>query len=105
VALDVTSAAENDKEGAGGVDAATIAARLVVTTSSGAVQGWSPANDPWTREESLATVANGGLHTFIELPEPSGESGPGSEGLIGRLARQVLDLQVRAPWRYRAHSV
>ena len=71
-----------------------VVARLLVSTSSGAIQLWQKGELKWTREESLATTT---LAEFVELPERvASESNPriGGEGFVSRVIRQISDAQV-----------
>ncbi|KAF8963227.1 hypothetical protein BDZ97DRAFT_1038548 [Flammula alnicola] len=69
----------------------TVTSRLLVTTSTGAVQLWEQSGLKWTREESLATTI---VAELVEIPEKVvGELGDNAatEGFVGRLMRQVSD--------------
>lgn len=71
-----------------------VVARLLVTTSSGAIQLWQQGELKWTREESLAATT---LAEFVELPERvASESNHhiGGEGFVSRVIRQISDAQV-----------
>ena len=67
--------------------------RIVVTTTTGAVQLWLEDKVQWTREESLSTIA---LAEFVELPERKAiqSSHEESENLFGRVLRHISDAQV-----------
>ncbi|KAH9476635.1 ER membrane protein complex subunit 1 [Psilocybe cubensis] len=82
-------------------DASSTHARILITTTTGAVQLWSAPSslelEPvlhWTREEGLAATV---VAEFVELPE----GGKGAdiiareseEGFLGRLSRQIVDAQ------------
>lgn len=71
-----------------------VLARLVLTTTTGAVQLWQHDKVTWTREESLAAIS---AAEFVELPEKvisSSRLGDSGENFITRLARQISDAQV-----------
>ncbi|KAJ7588211.1 hypothetical protein C8J56DRAFT_1164789 [Mycena floridula] len=69
----------------------TVLARMVLTTSSGAVQLWQQDKHQWTREESLSSIP---LAQFVELPERNvTHAGTGDEGFVERLTRQMADAQ------------
>ncbi|CAA7264034.1 unnamed protein product [Cyclocybe aegerita] len=72
----------------------TVNTRLLVTTSTGAVQLWEQSELKWTREESLATIA---VAEVVEIPEKfaseSGAADPSSEGFFARLTHQIADAQ------------
>jgi hypothetical protein len=72
----------------------TVLARVVVTTTTGAVQLWQQEEVQWTREESLTSIA---VAEFVELPEKktlSSHVGEGRESFLARLVRQISDAQV-----------
>ncbi|KAJ7261871.1 hypothetical protein C8J57DRAFT_1184056 [Mycena rebaudengoi] len=63
--------------------------RLVITTSTGAVQLWEQNQLQWGREEGLATVE---VATFVELPLPEHIARAGAEDtFFSRLFRQIGD--------------
>jgi hypothetical protein len=71
-----------------------VIARLLVTTSSGAIQLWQQGELKWMREESLATTT---LAEFVELPERVASGSNlhiGGEGFVSRVIRQISDAQV-----------
>lgn len=82
-----------------------VLARLALTTSTGAVQMWQQDQLQWTREEGLADIRAAEL---VELPEPkiASHAEREQETFGARVARQLLDAQVRAsrphPWRLRS---
>ncbi|KIK60873.1 hypothetical protein GYMLUDRAFT_96989 [Collybiopsis luxurians FD-317 M1] len=69
-----------------------IRGRLLLTTSTGAVQLWEQGEHVWTREEGLSEV---NAAKFVDLPERvsvlSGDSSRSEEGFVGRLIRQIRD--------------
>ncbi|PPQ95955.1 hypothetical protein CVT26_016121 [Gymnopilus dilepis] len=67
-----------------------IDSRILVTTSTGAVQLWDRGGLKWSREEALATVT---LAEFVEIPERVASASPvtASEGFVARVARQILE--------------
>ncbi|KAI0758760.1 hypothetical protein C8Q74DRAFT_1299849 [Fomes fomentarius] len=69
-----------------------VLARLVVTTSTGAVQLWQQDQLQWTREEGLADIC---VAELVELPERKLASHVDIEGEAfgARVARQLLDAQ------------
>ncbi|KIK01760.1 hypothetical protein K443DRAFT_550803 [Laccaria amethystina LaAM-08-1] len=70
-----------------------VIARLLVTTSSGAIQLWQQGELKWMREESLATTT---LAEFVELPERVASGSNlhiGGEGFVSRVIRQISDAQ------------
>ena len=70
-----------------------VKSRLVVTTTTGAIQLWEQSSLKWTREESLALTA---IAELVEIPEKiASEAGHDlNEGFGVRLARLVMDTQV-----------
>lgn len=71
----------------------SVPTRILVTTSSGALQLWEHDNLRWTREEGLTTIT---AAAFVELPEAEMiRVGDGEESFIKRIARQARDAQVR----------
>ncbi|KAL4255601.1 ER membrane protein complex subunit 1 [Pleurotus pulmonarius] len=70
----------------------TVVSRLVITTSTGALQLWQQNQHQWTREESLSTVA---VAEFVELPEKVDISHiPKERETFGqRLQRQIMEAQ------------
>ncbi|KAJ7777155.1 hypothetical protein B0H16DRAFT_1879286 [Mycena metata] len=66
--------------------------RLVITTSTGAIQAWEKDQLVWGREESLATID---VATFVELPLPEriAHVNLEDESILARLARQIEDAQ------------
>jgi ER membrane protein complex subunit 1 len=70
-----------------------ISSRLLVTTSTGAVQLWSEGELKWVREESLANIV---VAEFAELPERASESSIDStgKGFFARITRQLAIAQV-----------
>ncbi|TFK18337.1 DUF1620-domain-containing protein [Coprinopsis marcescibilis] len=66
--------------------------QVVVTSSTGAVQAFSPTDLQWSRQESLATAH---LAEFVELPERivTESTADKSEGFFARLIRQVVQAQ------------
>ncbi|KAJ6617050.1 hypothetical protein B0H10DRAFT_1349440 [Mycena sp. CBHHK59/15] len=64
--------------------------RLVVTTSTGAIQLWEKDQLQWGREEALASID---VATFVELPLPErvARTGGESEQFVTRLIRQIGD--------------
>ncbi|KAJ7709007.1 hypothetical protein B0H17DRAFT_916569 [Mycena rosella] len=64
--------------------------RLVITTSTGAIQLWEQEQMVWGREEALATID---VAAFVELPLPEHvvKVGLGSESFVTRLIRQIGD--------------
>ena len=72
-----------------------VLARLALTTSTGAVQMWQQDQLQWTREEGLADIRAAEL---VELPEPkiASHADREQETFGARVARQLLDAQVRA---------
>jgi ER membrane protein complex subunit 1 len=78
------------------VDGNTPQPRLLLTTTTGAIQMWDAsggAGGPWTREESLAYVS---LSAFVDLPERQVLAAHGGhhEGYAARLVRHLKDAQV-----------
>lgn len=75
----------------------TVVGRLLLTTSTGAVQLWHQDTYQWTREESLASIS--AAH-FVELPEKQAVAANGSvargehETFVERVMRQIGDAQV-----------
>ena len=71
-----------------------VLARLVVTTTTGAVQMWQQDQLQWTREEGLADIT---VAELVELPErkTASQSESEQETFGARVARQLLDAQVR----------
>ena len=71
-----------------------VKSRLVVTTTTGAIQLWEQSSLKWTREESLALTA---IAELVEIPEKiASEAGHDlNEGFVARLTRHVIDAQVR----------
>lgn len=68
--------------------------RIVLTTSTGAVQLWYDDKVQWTREEALSGTIQA---KFVELPEQkviSSHIGEEAESFASRLVRQVSDVQV-----------
>ena len=66
--------------------------RLVITTTTGAVQLWQQDVLQWTREESLAAIS---VAEFVELPERViSSTRTGDENFARRLVRQLSDAQV-----------
>ncbi|KAL1740498.1 hypothetical protein HDZ31DRAFT_47393 [Schizophyllum fasciatum] len=65
----------------------TVLTRLVLTTSTGAVQFWQQDNLQWTRDEALAHIA---AAAFVELPERVAAAAANTDG-SPRLARQLRD--------------
>ncbi|PCH43293.1 DUF1620-domain-containing protein [Wolfiporia cocos MD-104 SS10] len=79
------------------LDAASVAdmqvrARLVLTTSTGAVQLWDRDALVWTREEGLTDIR---AAEMVELPEPAAAAAHGGEdkSFGERLRRQLADAQ------------
>ncbi|KAJ6621455.1 hypothetical protein B0H10DRAFT_2163080 [Mycena sp. CBHHK59/15] len=70
--------------------------RLVVTTSTGAIQLWEKDQLQWGREEALASID---VATFVELPLPErvARTGGESEQFVTRLIRQIGDAKVCPP--------
>ncbi|KAF8872794.1 hypothetical protein CPB84DRAFT_1854287 [Gymnopilus junonius] len=69
----------------------TINSRILVTTSTGAVQLWDQHQLKWSREEALATVT---LAEFVEVPEVASASDvAASEGFVSRVSRQISEAQ------------
>lgn len=71
-----------------------VLARVVLTTTTGAVQLWLDDKVQWTREEALSKTV---VAEFVELPEKkviSSHVGEEGESFVGRLLRQVSDAQV-----------
>ncbi|KII83787.1 hypothetical protein PLICRDRAFT_147866 [Plicaturopsis crispa FD-325 SS-3] len=69
----------------------TVLSRLVITTTTGAVQLWHKDELQWTREESLASIS---AAEFVELPERKlMASHTGDETFAQRLSRQFSDAQ------------
>ncbi|KAJ7173455.1 DUF1620-domain-containing protein [Mycena filopes] len=66
--------------------------RLVITTSTGAIQVWERDELVWAREESLATID---VATFVELPLPERVARVSleDESFFSRLIRQIEDAQ------------
>ncbi|KAJ7114097.1 hypothetical protein C8R44DRAFT_676555 [Mycena epipterygia] len=64
--------------------------RLVVTTSTGAIQFWEQDQLVWSREEALAAID---LAAFVELPVPErvARVGVDGESFVTRLIRQIGD--------------
>lgn len=77
--------------------------RLVITTTTGAIQLWEQNNLKWTREESLALTA---IAELVEIPEKvASEAGHDlNEGFVARLTRHVIDAQVRCILHPRSHD-
>ncbi len=71
-----------------------VLARLVVTTTTGAVQMWQQDQLQWSREEGLADIS---VAELVELPERKAAfQGESEQETFGaRVARQLLDAQVR----------
>ena len=71
-----------------------ISSRLLLTTSTGAVQLWTQGELTWVREESLTNLA---VAEFVELPEQvaseSSVDGTG-QGFFARITRHLADAQV-----------
>jgi hypothetical protein len=70
-----------------------ISSRLLVTTSTDAVQIWTQGELKWVREESLANIV---VAEFAELPEHASESSVDStgKGFFARIIRQLVIAQV-----------
>ena len=66
-----------------------------MTTSTGAVQMWQQDQLQWSREEGLADIS---VAELVELPErKTASQSEGEQETFGaRVARQLLDAQVRA---------
>ncbi|KDR78137.1 hypothetical protein GALMADRAFT_94668 [Galerina marginata CBS 339.88] len=82
VALDAENPAES-----------TIKPRLLVTTSTGAIQLWEQSELKWIREEALAAIV---IAEFVEIPERrASESGvdEAAETFVSRVTRQIMDAQ------------
>jgi hypothetical protein len=77
-------------------------ARILITTSSGALQLWQQGNLTWTREEGLANIV---AAEFVELPEAEAVSGEGEESFIGRIRRQIRDAQVGVALSYTCSNI
>lgn len=70
-----------------------VLARLVLSTSTGAVQLWQHDQLQWTREEGLTDIR---VAEFVELPERDAVAAPAgaaedAETFVGRLQRQLLE--------------
>ena len=76
-------------------DELKVLVRLALTTTTGAVQLWQQDQLQWSREEGLADIR---VAELIELPERKVASQVDHEGETfgARVARQLLDAQVRA---------
>jgi hypothetical protein len=74
-------------------DGLRVLSRIIVTTTTGAVQLWLDAKVGWTREESLSAIA---VAEFVELPERKliQSSIIENESFIGRVFRHISDAQV-----------
>lgn len=73
-----------------------VVSRVVVTTTTGAVQLWHQDQVQWTREESLASIS---VAEFVELPEKkviTSHVGEERESFIRRVRRQLSDAQVKS---------
>jgi hypothetical protein len=91
---------ETDKHGVithAAIDAASpnphsVVSRLVITTTTGAIQLWQSDRHQWTREESLANIAPNSA-VLLSLPESRSvvASRDGIETVIQRVARQMQD--------------
>ncbi|KAF8809912.1 DUF1620-domain-containing protein [Phlegmacium glaucopus] len=68
----------------------TISSRLLVTTSTGAVQLWAQGELKWEREESLANLL---VAEFVELPEQVASESSLDGGFFARVIRQMADAQ------------
>jgi hypothetical protein len=78
--------------------------RVVLTTTTGAVQLWHQDQVQWTREESLASI---NVAEFVELPEKkitSSHVGDGQETFFARLKRQLSDAQVNTLVRFSSRN-
>ncbi|TRM55534.1 hypothetical protein BD626DRAFT_525104 [Schizophyllum amplum] len=75
----------------------TVLTRLVLTTSTGAVQFWQQETLQWTRDEALAHIA---AAEFVELPERVAANAH-ADG-VPRLQRQLRDARQfpQALWRF-----
>lgn len=69
-----------------------VVSRLVISTTTGAVQLWQQDQLQWNREEGLASIAAAEL---VELPERKlveiGAAGDEGEGFFDRLQRQLTE--------------
>lgn len=77
-------------------EAYQVIARLVVTTSTGAVQLWQQDHLLWSREEALADIK---VAEFVELQERqinASRVGEFNETYGERLQRQLSEAQVRS---------
>ncbi|KAF7371106.1 hypothetical protein MSAN_00745500 [Mycena sanguinolenta] len=74
----------------GGQTLAIDGMRLVITTSTGAIQFWEQDQLVWGREESLAAIDRA---AFVELPLPEHVARVNIEGesFVSRLTRQIAD--------------
>ena len=71
-----------------------VVSRVLLTTSTGAIQLWEQHELKWTREEALTGIT---VAEFVEIPEKvASESGEGedSESFTTRLTRQISDAKV-----------
>lgn len=76
-------------------EAWSVVGRLLLTTSTGAVQLWHQDKLQWTREEALTTI---GPAQFIELPERLvAHTAHENETFVSRLTRQIAEAQVSLP--------
>ncbi len=72
----------------------TVKTRLLIVTSTGAIQMWQDDEVKWTREEALSNIA---VAEFVEVPEKitSKASQRGTaESFIARIRRQIAEAQV-----------
>lgn len=70
-----------------------VLARLVLSTTTGAVQLWQHDQLQWTREEGLTDIR---VAEFVELPERAAVAAPAgtaeeAETFVARLQRQLLE--------------
>ncbi|KAL1658638.1 hypothetical protein GGF50DRAFT_131591 [Schizophyllum commune] len=76
----------------------TVLTRLVLTTSTGAIQFWQQEDLKWTRDEALAHIA---AAEFVELPERVAASSSSTSPSTSRLQRQLRDARQLPQYVYR----
>ena len=73
----------------------TVVARMVITTSTGAVQLWQQDKMQWSREESLSEIV---VAEYVDTPEKQSITAHrdlSKESLGERLTRQASEARVR----------
>ena len=71
-----------------------VVARLLVTTSSGAIQLWQQGELAWTREESLAATTLAGFGKLPERVASESNLHISGEEFVSRVISQTSDAQV-----------